>query len=539
MSWSRVTLVVSLAFVGACSDDAAVSQHEGLGAEGGNATANNGGVGAVSGSDGGNPTGAGGRFSTGRGGASGSSSGGKSTAGARSGGAGGEGSSGGGLLLPTDASGFTALSPSPDTVQIYVSSSTGNDMNDGRSPERAVKTVDRGVQLLRNGQPDWLLFKRGDTWTTGLGSWDLSGRSETERMVIGAFGEGERPRFEFRGEALMAHRDSGSSETVGNLVFTSLHFLGSRHDPSKGTPTGPSPVCVSWLRGGHDVLFEDMSFEYCQVNVMFTDRIPAERFRFHRCVFSDSFSMDQSHAQAIFLHGVKSMSLEENVFDRCGWHPDFREADPTVFNHCIYWQSGSAGDGVVRGNVIMRAASHGAQMRSSGRVEGNVFARNAIGGFLAADFEPEPTGIQGTLIGNLFTEGEDTTPREGHPGDDYRGWGWDIVDNPPRDAIIRDNLFAHCLGTACRSVARVDPPNVMQDNLVWNWRSSGSEFLPNAKGPFKEPDRTLASYNASLGGEESFEAFAAEIRKQSKTNWRPAYSAQKIIEYFRDGLSGQ
>ncbi|HEY8945128.1 MAG TPA: hypothetical protein VIM73_12745, partial [Polyangiaceae bacterium] len=274
-------------------------------------------------------------------------------------------------LVP-EAKGYTRLNPSRDTLVFYVSSSRGNDDNDGRSPETPVKTVERGVRLLREGHPDWLLFKRGDVWPTGLGGWVLSGRSASERMVIGAYGEGERPRFEFEEEGMGVNGGESPKEYIDNLVFTSLHFSGKRHDPSKGTPRGPNPVCVSWLRGGHDVLFEDMRFEYCGVIVIFFDGFPATRFRFNRCLFLDSYSMGKEHASGLLLHGVKEMILEENVFDRCGWHPAYPAAVPTIFNHCIYWQKDGPADGILRNNIIMRGSSHGAQMRSSGRVEGNV-----------------------------------------------------------------------------------------------------------------------------------------------------------------------
>lgn len=434
--------------------------------------------------------------------------------------------------------GFTQLTPSRDTITIYVSSSSGSDSNDGLTSETAVRSVERGVGLLRDGSADWLLFKRGDTWKSGLGGWSISGRSSTERIVVGAYGSGPRPRFEFRGEALLVNGATTEREGLDNLVFVSLHLLGSEHDPSNGMPTGPSPVCVAWLRGGSDVLFEDMRFEFCQVNVMEVDGVATERFRFHRCLFLDSFSMSDAHAQALFLNNVKQMVLEENIFDRCGWHPDFGAADPTIFNHCIYWQYEGPADGVVSGNLILRASSHGALMRSSGRVEGNLFARNAIGGFLGASFNQAPAGTQGTLIGNLFTEGEDIQPRPGHQGDIPRGWGWDVEGEPSiRNAILRDNIFTHCRARNCRSLLRSHLDNRIEKNTVWKWSARDASYLLEAVGPFKDPNRSLASYNASLGGAESFEAFVAEVRQQSKTRWREEYMADRIIQYFRDGFA--
>lgn len=441
--------------------------------------------------------------------------------------------------LPSDSSGYTDLVPSADTVIIYVSAA-GNDSNDGLTPETPVKTPQKGISLLREGYPDWLLFKRGDAWDTGLGGWKLSGRSPTERMVIGAYGEGERPRFAFSSDsALFTGGGVSAKESMDNLAFVSLHLLGANHDLSRGAPSGKNQYCVQWLRGARDVLFEDIRFEYCQVNLQAFDGIPMQRLRFFRNLFLDSYSLDDSHAQGIYLDGVTETVLEENVFDHCGWHPDVPSAVPTIFNHCIYWQQDRAPDGIVRNNLILRGSSHGAQMRSSGRLEGNVFAGNAIGGFLGGEYDRTPAGErQGYAIGNLFTEGQDTTPREGHgSGDLFRGWAFELITGI-QNVELSDNIVTHCRSAAasCRSLPAQHGNSLIRNNVVWDWANTLVGNLDETPGPFKDPDRTIASYHATLGGAESFEAFANEARKQSKTNFRPAYTARAVIAYFREGF---
>ncbi len=449
---------------------------------------------------------------------------------------------GGATDLPTDASGFTTLTPSSDTRTIYVSSSTGNDAKDGLAPDTAVKTVERGKSLLRDGYPDWLLFNRGDVWQgdDNLGQWTISGRSPSERMVIGAYGAGDRPRFEFSGTALETLGSGNSPASMNNLVFVSLHLLGAAHDVSKGTPSGDNPACVYWLYGAQDVLFEDIRFEYCQVTLQNSDGHPIERVRFFRSLFLDSFSLDDSHAQGIYLEGVSNVSLEENIFDRCGWHPDVAAAVPTEFNHCVYWQEGAPANGILRGNIIMQGSSHGAQMRSSGTVQNNLFVRNAIAGFSSGTFSPVPSGTQGTVTGNVFSEAQDITPRQGHTGTDYRGWGWDLI-NGIQNAVMTNNIFSICNSTqqadSCESGPSSNSGSQISGNIVWKWpNSEPAYFLSNNAGPFVEPDRTVATYSASLGGTGTFEAFETEVRKQSKTNWRPAYTAAPIITYFNAGF---
>ena len=75
------------------------------------------------------------------------------------------------------------------TCVFYVSSSGGSDLNDGLSPTTPVQTIAKAASLLRNGYPDWLLLKKGDTWTNDtFGYLSASGRSAAEPMLPGAHG---------------------------------------------------------------------------------------------------------------------------------------------------------------------------------------------------------------------------------------------------------------------------------------------------------------------------------------------------------------
>src|SRR5262249_32824853 len=109
-----------------------------------------------------------------------------------------------------DNNGWTVFTPSTDTKIIYVSSSTGNDANSGLSANAPVKRLSKGVSLLRNGYPDWLLLKKGDTWTNEvLGApFALSGRSSQEPMLISSYGSGARPKIKT------------SAATINNVFYT-------------------------------------------------------------------------------------------------------------------------------------------------------------------------------------------------------------------------------------------------------------------------------------------------------------------------------
>ena len=44
---------------------------------------------------------------------------------------------------------------------------------------------------------------------------------------------------------------------------------------------------------------------------------------------------------------------------------------------------------------------------------------------------------------------------------------------------------------------------------------------------------------ASLGKEPTFEAFLAEVRTQSKANWRREYTTRAVNDYIREGFAAQ
>ncbi|KPA11187.1 hypothetical protein MHK_008609, partial [Candidatus Magnetomorum sp. HK-1] len=87
-----------------------------------------------------------------------------------------------------DSDGWSYIPVCEDTKTVYVSSSEGDDSNDGLTEQSPVKTLERGQALLREGFPDRMLLKRGDVWTNE--SLRIkTGRNTQERMVFGYYGD--------------------------------------------------------------------------------------------------------------------------------------------------------------------------------------------------------------------------------------------------------------------------------------------------------------------------------------------------------------
>ena len=70
-----------------------------------------------------------------------------------------------------------------------------------------------------------------------------------------------------------------------------------------------------------------------------------------------------------------------------------------------------------------------------------------------------------------------------------------------------------------------------------DWQQRVKDTSSSAKrASFPDASRTIASYHASIGGAPSLDAFMLEARKQSRSNWRPQYTARAVGEYIRAGF---
>ncbi|MBO7148832.1 MAG: S-layer homology domain-containing protein [Clostridia bacterium] len=120
---------------------------------------------------------------------------------------------------------------------VYYVSNSGNDENDGKSPEKAIRTINKVMQMqnvktIKEG--DVVLFKRGDEWHEKL--------QTTAGVTYSAYGEGAKPRILGSVEADDASQWTATSvpniytfntkidkeQDVGNIVFNDGEAYGMR-----------------------------------------------------------------------------------------------------------------------------------------------------------------------------------------------------------------------------------------------------------------------------------------------------------------------
>ena len=501
----------------------------------------------------------------------------------------------------TPAFTWTDLAPSPDSRIVYVSSSEGSDSNDGLSPATPVRTFAVGTSLLRDGYPDWLRLRRGDTWTgEKLVVNNLVGRSESERIVVSTYGTGDRP-------TIVDGQLKFGGTRCGNLAITGLSLVRTSEDSE--FPTGIDSV--STKVGIENVLIEDCSVASFGVNISLQGyNGPIRNVAIRGCVLMDAYS-SVAHSQNIFVRKLDDLLIEGCVMDHGGYNDTVEGAEADDFSHNAYLQHDCSGV-VTRNNIFSNGSAAGLQQRSGGLCEENLFLRNPVNLVFGTN---GPFGVHsGTVRRNVILDSRDISANR------PRGQGIWLAN--VKDIEVEQNIVAHQEhGTAPRAVLLTDDVGdvSIHDNIVYDWGSdvpagdtavrgftlggktilgpvvfrdnsvmqprgtvvrlsnafdasvfsisgnrynsasaadswftvdggnmdlsswatvTGESQTAAAVAPsYAAPERTIATYAASLGLSQSFEAFIAEARKQSRSNWRSEFTANAVNDYIREGFA--
>ena len=371
---------------------------------------------------------------------------------------------------PSQAAGWTNLNPSPDSRLVYVSSSLGNDSNNGLSQSAPKRTIAAGKALMRHGFPDWLMLRSGDVFSESVGSWNTGGRSLSEPTVLTSYGSGPRPLVSSGGQGGIRISGLGPNNQPKNYItITNIHFRGR-----VGAPLSLENGYFS-LTPVVGLLIEGCVFERYQLGVViqgFDGRHQNPRLR--RNVIIDNYATDNTHSAGVYMSGIDGLLLEENIFDHNGHISGVPEASgPNVFRHDIYIQTDCT-NSTVRRNHIHRAAANGLSQRSWGTVEDNTLVGNSIA-LLAGDMSGNGGVIN--IRRNVISKGKDID------GNNLRGWGIDTKGATSGEMI--NNLIFNNLGNFPVGIL-IDPPQypvrnfTVESNKIFNWRGQGMRINSNS-----------------------------------------------------------
>jgi mucin-2 len=475
--------------------------------------------------------------------------------------------------LPLDSNGWTVFTPSSDTHIIYVSDSTGNDstgvVGDSTHP---YKTLAKGMSLLRGGYPDWLLLKKGDTWTNqSLSNINMSGRSATEPMLFSSYGTGAQPLI----QVSAALTNEGVGPTYGYsadyIAVVDIDFYAYLRDPSGPfTESGLNVFGAFWAHAPENwILIEGCQFRFFTIGayIYATENGWTGTYNYviQNLFLRRDIVVDNS-AHGVLIDGISpNFVFEENLFD----HNYYDSGTPSNMDHNFYI-GGYKPDGTVvtpntgitayayaTGNISTRDPS-GSHFRSGGTIKDNFFAYDdwafdvggLIGGpttYVTNNVVQEPTDRTGPSVG-LWTLPQSNI----YNNDNYNGlivFQNNIVNHSSNPTNGGGGIY---LTTGFTNVTATN-------NIVCGWDASGAVLeisagdiiTPNSNktadcntgGWTNQPPglidgtRTIETYDSAiLGGPGTFAHFIGLARQQSKGNWNPALKATAINNYIRAGF---
>ncbi len=414
-------------------------------------------------------------------------------------------------LPAQDADGWSLLTPSVDSRIIYVSSSEGDDANaviyapddavigaDVFHPEgrvMAYSSIAAAVAQMREGYPDYVLLKRGDSWSLDT---DISlvrkGRSARERQVLGAYGDLSSPRPLVLNAGLVMNKS-------GYIAVVGLHLCDDERNPGSSQFVGFDHVSNSSGIGATvysnvgGILIEDCWFEWFGGNAIqswaFDDKgnmldIPDIIVR--RNIFNNNYSTS-SHSQGLYSNLI-SILVEENIFDHNGWYKQGQsnaqaQGMATMFNHNTYF-SGTRNT-IMRNNIFLRSSSIQNKFTSNTSdginkiaaqnilVENNFYAEGEIGISLGGNSDQNngPRWDNIVVVNNVMT-----AIGRSFPTNRTLGWGIDV--NDWRTGLVSGNLLTSWgeagvyTNTYGFNVVGHTTDTLFSDNIAYNIVSEGS-----------------------------------------------------------------
>ena len=450
-----------------------------------------------------------------------------------------------------DINGFTEFSVHPSSVTYYVSSSSGNDSNDGLSEEFPLQNILSATNKMVNSTQIIIKLKCGDTWTYNGIMPTTSGLSPQYPSIITTYGSGSRPLIQ-TGENSGIKVNTGS--TINNIAFMGLHF-----EARQAGPTTSASGAIRWLGSGTFIYIEDCVFRQYAEGIIFqaTPLGSINDVSIRRCIINDNYSSGGGTVgQGIYAEGVDNLTIEECTLDRNGWHPSYSNVRTTTL-HNVYIHHTTTGV-IFKNNYSLRGAATGAQLRTGGICERNVFAQNAIGltfGEVNGAGSTVPGGVDGYIKENVVLEGQDLL----NVGDVPRGHGIDIANTKSTvDFIVDNNIIAHSRSEYAYGQAFFIPilhgddvhKITLSNNVVYKWDNpllltTGSTINPPLESIaltnniFQHsgqltPLMTFKSFVAPTDLSAYRDSFFNSITNSSNNTFHKAASSQDIL--FRSQL---
>jgi hypothetical protein len=445
--------------------------------------------------------------------------------------------------LPVTADGWTDFlamiqkSGAYEDCQIVYISTSGDDAtgatyspedeavgSDPFKPSETIKpyaTLAAAYEVLRDGYPDIMLLKRGDTWDESFPSWRKSGKSIEERMIVGAYGSLSDPRPKV---------DSITTDYVSNPV--SFFIL-----------TSIELKMINRETGGDHTLIEDCAvLDGLNTGVVIQTReeSPMDYFAFRRNLIAGRYRDNPNtvgHVQGIYTDHISNLLLEENVFDKNGWAVDESiDSGHDLRSHNTYIMARPETKCIMRYNISSRGRSHGFVMGSGGLLYGNLTVQDAIAIQMSKEETWVPDGLSGTIEKNVVLNPRDISSK------DERGWGMVIVN--ANGIVVEDNILGNnrtagypvaiSVQANVRSTTQMYVKDVtFKENIIHNFDGYDGMFVLVHEYPLISDIKLIGNriHHDSDDILLLFRSPASELVTESRDN---LFYSGKADEWFRD-----
>lgn len=347
-------------------------------------------------------------------------------------------------LPRAEEDGFSTFDIGPDSIVVYVSEE-GDDASDGSTPDQPVRTLSRAAERVRDGENDFMLLRRGDTFRDQTLGRFKSGRDATHPLVVGSYGDSlELPRIE-NSDFFINH----DGQVRSFLAILDLHFVVSSRDPSDPAFDGAGDGVFRYVGSGSHLLIEGCHLEYGEIVVQSYDAGVYEDVEVRRNVVEKSYHADTCspgdpngdntyRPSGMYSSHVERLTIEGNLFDHNGWNQDVPSACATIYNHNLYL---NGTDVVIRDNLLARASSIQIKLRSDTSsdmegtvIENNHFVEGEIGVSIGGNSEEAFRFVSSTIRRNVLSD-----IGRSQPTTRTLAWGLDVQDND--GLLIEDNLL--------------------------------------------------------------------------------------------------
>jgi hypothetical protein len=397
--------------------------------------------------------------------------------------------------FPKDNQGWSTFTPGSDTRIVYVSSSGGSDAHGqvyaaadaavGSDPflpagqVQAFKTIAAATAETRDGYPDWVLLKRGDTWYESAQI--KEGRSAQEPFLLASYGQSSgRPLLKVGAE----HGLKRCCNNSRNMAMVGISLYAHTRNPDSPEFTGHAGETGFWIYTNEGTVAENILIEDCKFR-FFTNNVvqgkgTLRNIVVRRSVIVDNYSTE-GHSQGFYSKGA-AIVCEENVFDHNGWYKQGKNNEKagggaTIFNHNTYFTKVKSA--VFRGNMFLRPSSIGTKWRSDATgesenitIENNLYVDCEVAISLGGNnYEPAYRFKNIRVADNVLLD-------MGKSHQTTRVLGWYLKAYDWDQGEIHNNLFLHQRSNDVSNVYAISLAGECRDisiegNIVHGLRTNG------------------------------------------------------------------